>query len=171
MEEQIPPLMADLRPGFRLLTDLSGLESMDLACVPYIQRMMDLCNKKGVEMVVRVIPDPHKDIGLNILSLFHYRRRVRIVTCATLEEAMKASWMSPESEQLRCAAGRRNCAPYFAASCLRELENPLAVEVDHHRRGHADGGEDIPRQADVVRLVEDLGEVLGAFAGDLRPAS
>ena len=91
VEETIPPLLlADLRPGFRLLTDLSSLESMDLACVPYIKRMMDVCNKKGVEMVVRVIPDPQKDIGLNILSLFHYRRRVRIVTCATHEEAMKA---------------------------------------------------------------------------------
>ena len=90
VEQEIPPLLADVRPGFRLLTDLSGLESMDLACVPYIKRMMDLCNKKGVEAVVRVIPDPHKDIGFKILSLFHYRRRVRIVTCATLEEAMKA---------------------------------------------------------------------------------
>ena len=89
VEETIPPLLADLRPGFRLLTDLSSLESMDLACVPYIKRMMDLFNKKGAEMVVRVIPDPQKDIGLNILSLFHYRRRVRIVTCQTLAEAKK----------------------------------------------------------------------------------
>jgi hypothetical protein len=89
VEAKIPTLLADLRPGFRLLTDLSGLESMDLDCVPYIKRMMDSCNKKGIEMVVRVIPDPHKDIGLNILSLFHYRRRVRIVTCETLEEAMR----------------------------------------------------------------------------------
>ena len=89
VEKNAPPLLADLRPGFSLLTDLSGLESMDLACVPYIRRMMDLCNKKGVELVVRVIPDPHKDIGLNILSLFHYRRRVRIVTCETRAEAMK----------------------------------------------------------------------------------
>lgn len=86
----IPTLLADLRPGFRLLTDLSGLESMDLACVPYVKRLMDLCNKKGVEMVVRVIPDPHKDIGLNILSLFHYRHRVRIVTCETMVEALEA---------------------------------------------------------------------------------
>jgi predicted choloylglycine hydrolase len=90
VEEKIPTLLPDLRPGFRMLTDLSNLESMDLACVPYIKRMMDLCNKKGVEMVVRVIPDPQKDIGLNILSLFHYRRRVRLVTCETLEEALKA---------------------------------------------------------------------------------
>jgi hypothetical protein len=88
--EQAPALLRDLRPGFRMLTDLSGLESMDLECVPYIERLMDLCNQQGIEMVVRVIPDPQKDIGMNILSLFHYRRRVRIVTCKTLAEAMKA---------------------------------------------------------------------------------
>jgi hypothetical protein len=87
--EKTATLLPKLRPGFRLLTDLSGLDSMDLACVPDIKRMMDILNQKGVEMVVRVIPDPHKDIGLNILSLFHYRRRVRIVTCETLEEAMR----------------------------------------------------------------------------------
>jgi hypothetical protein len=88
--ETIQRLLADLTPDFRLLADLRGLEEMDLACVPHIKKMMDLCNKLGVETVVRVIPDPHKDIGLNILSLFHYRRRVHIVTCATLAEAMRA---------------------------------------------------------------------------------
>ena len=41
----------------------------------------------GVAEVVRVIPDPQKDIGLNILSVFHYSRRVRIVTCESLAEA------------------------------------------------------------------------------------
>lgn len=87
-EEKLPALLEDLRPGFRLLTDLSTLESMELACLPYIEGVMDLCDKKGVEMVVRVIPDPHRDIGLNIMSLFHYRRRVRLVTCETLAEAM-----------------------------------------------------------------------------------
>jgi len=78
-----------MRPGFRLLTDLSGLDRMDLACVPAIKRMMDLCDRAGVELVVRVIPDPRKDIGLNILSLFHYRKLVRIVSCETLNEAQK----------------------------------------------------------------------------------
>lgn len=88
-KEEILALLADVRSGFRLLTDLSALESMDLECVPHIQSVMDQCNKKGVEMVVRVIPDPEKDIGLNILSLFHYGRRVRLVTCETLAEAQK----------------------------------------------------------------------------------
>jgi hypothetical protein len=88
--ETLQRLLADLLPGFRLLTDLSGLEEMDLACVPDMKKMMDVCNKKGAERVVRVIPDPHKDIGFNILSLFHYRRGVRIITCQTLEEGLKA---------------------------------------------------------------------------------
>ena len=82
-------LLPDLKTGFRLLADLSGLELMDFACVPEVKKMMDLCNHHGVSKVVRVIPDPHKDIGLNILSLFHYDRRVHIVTCETLEEALK----------------------------------------------------------------------------------
>jgi len=86
---QVQVLLAGLQPGFRLLTDLSGLETMDFACVPYIKQIMDILNQQGVEQVMRVIPDPRKDIGLNIMSLFHYRRGVRIVTCGNLEEAMQ----------------------------------------------------------------------------------
>ena len=82
--------LSELQPGFRLLTDLTELESMEVKSVPHIRRMMDLCNKRGVALVVRVIPDPQKDIGLNIMSLFHYSRRVRIVTCKTLQEAKRA---------------------------------------------------------------------------------
>jgi len=82
--------LIELEPGFRMLTDLTGLESMEVKSVTPIRQMMDLCNKGGVAMVVRVIPDPHKDIGLNIISLFHYSRRVRILTCKNLQEARKA---------------------------------------------------------------------------------
>ena len=87
--ERIEVLVQDLQPGFRLLTDLTELQGMDFGCVPHVKRIMDLCNRAGVEMVVRVIPDPHKDIGLNILSLFHYSKGVRIVTCQKLPEALK----------------------------------------------------------------------------------
>ncbi len=86
---ELPAALDKLEAGFRLLTDMSALKEMDIACVPHIKAMMDLCNKKGVSLVVRVIPDPHKDIGMNILSPFHYRRNVRIVTCETIAEAMK----------------------------------------------------------------------------------
>lgn len=87
--QEIEVAVQKLHPGFRLRTDLSGLEQMDLACIPDIKKIMILCNRAGVQLVVRVIPDPHKDIGLNIMSLFHYRKRVRIVTCERLEEAQR----------------------------------------------------------------------------------
>ena len=85
--EDVASLLADLPTDFRLLTDLSRLESMDVACATEIGKLMEFCAQKGVGMLVRVIPDPRKDIGLNILSLFHYGPQVRAVTCQTMKEA------------------------------------------------------------------------------------
>jgi hypothetical protein len=73
--------------GFRLLADLTGLRSMDVLCAPHIERAMDICNGKGVSDVVRIIPDPRKDIGMQIMSYFHYGGDVCIVTCESAEEA------------------------------------------------------------------------------------
>jgi hypothetical protein len=75
--------------GFRLLADLTDLRSMDLACAPHIESAMDMCNEKGVALVVRIIPDPRQDIGMKIMSYFHYGGDVRIVTCETTDEAMR----------------------------------------------------------------------------------
>lgn len=74
--------------GFRLLADLTELCSMDLACAPHIESAMDLCNEKGVAQVVRIIPDPRRDIGMQIMSYFHYGGDVRIITCESADEAM-----------------------------------------------------------------------------------
>jgi anti-anti-sigma regulatory factor len=86
---KIQLLLAEVKPGFTLLTDLTGLEAMDLACQPHIDQAMDRYSEAGLGMVVRVIPDPSKDIGLSIMSFFHYHRRVRTATCESLEEALK----------------------------------------------------------------------------------
>ena len=88
--EKLPTLLAQLKPGFRLWSDFTGLESMERECASDLEHVMDLCNEAGVAKVVRVIPDPRQDIGLNIMSLFHYRRRVLIVTCQTVEEGLAA---------------------------------------------------------------------------------
>jgi len=85
--EDVKTLLADLPPGFRLLADLSRLESMDLDCMKEIGRTMELFDRGGVGMIVRVIPDPGKDIGFNILTLFHYPHHPQIVTCKTMTEA------------------------------------------------------------------------------------
>lgn len=82
-------VLPELRPGFRLFADFSELQTMDSACAHAIGQLMDVLNAAHISLVVRVIPDPHRDIGFNILSLFHYSRKVRIVTVETLAEANK----------------------------------------------------------------------------------
>lgn len=79
--------LAKLKSGFRLLVDLTELDRIDVGCAPFIEKAMDLCNEKGTSMVVRVIPDPHRDIGLRIMSIFHYSGDVLIITCQSLAEA------------------------------------------------------------------------------------
>ena len=95
----------DMQPGFRLLADLSTLESMDVACAPFIGKVMDRCNDRGIKKVIRVIPDPRKDIGLSIMSLFHYDRNVRILTVNNLAEAEEALRQdSPGDKAVRASA-------------------------------------------------------------------
>jgi len=88
--DEIATHLPNLAKGFKILTDLSNLTSMDPLGVSELRRMMDLCRKSGAGTVARVIPDPAKDIGFNILSLFHYRDKVHVLTFQTLAEAEKA---------------------------------------------------------------------------------
>ena len=81
--------IAGIRPGFRALVDMTNLESMDFTCAPDLGSLMDLCVAKQVEHVIRVIPDPRKDIGLNIMSSFRYGSKVRVTVCQTLAEAIR----------------------------------------------------------------------------------
>jgi len=86
----IEALIGQLSPGFRLLVDLTGLESMKLDCADIIGDLMEVIDQSGVDMVVRVIPDPKKDIGMNILTIFHYQKRPRLLACRTMREAAVA---------------------------------------------------------------------------------
>ncbi len=76
-----------LREGFKILTDLSKLDTMDQDCRRSIEDVMDLCNQSGVDTIVRVIPEKSKDLGFSIMSIFHYRENVKIFACRTVEEA------------------------------------------------------------------------------------
>jgi anti-anti-sigma regulatory factor len=87
--EDVAALAAELPEGVRILADFSQLESMDVACAPEIGKLMELAQQNGVRAVVRVMPDPSKDIGMNILSHFHYRERPQIQTVDTMDEAAK----------------------------------------------------------------------------------
>ena len=85
----LPGILPEKGKDFKLLVDLSCVESMDLEIQEFVVKAMDLFNARGVTKVVRIIPDPAKDIGLNILSIFHYDKRVKIFTVESREEAME----------------------------------------------------------------------------------
>jgi hypothetical protein len=88
--ERMREVLLKIGPGFLLVTDLTSLEEMDVEAVRDITRTMDLCIDAGVKRVIRVIPDPDKDIGFHLLSITHYRGHVPIATFATLNEAKAA---------------------------------------------------------------------------------
>jgi hypothetical protein len=88
--QQLRELLSDIVPGFRVLADFRWLESMDPAAAPHVAEIMDALAEKGVASVTRVMPDPHKDIGLNILSQFHYGPEIQITTFDTLADALQS---------------------------------------------------------------------------------
>jgi hypothetical protein len=85
-----------LQPGFRLIDDLTDLRSMDVACSSRIAEIMEMCNAAGVAEVLRIIPDPTRDIGLQILSFFHYDNDVYVRTYGSAAEAQKADRALPD---------------------------------------------------------------------------
>ena len=87
--DEIKAVIADLPPDIRVLVDMSQLEFMDPACMTEIGRTMDLLDQHGVGLIIRVIPDSSKDIGLNILTIFHYAHHPRIINCQNLAKALK----------------------------------------------------------------------------------
>jgi anti-anti-sigma regulatory factor len=92
--QRVRELLQDVAPGFRVLADFRWLDSMDSAAARYIAEIMDALADKGIASVTRVIPDPHKDIGLNILSQFHYGPEIKIATFETLADALQS--IAPE---------------------------------------------------------------------------
>jgi hypothetical protein len=87
---RVREMMKEVTPGFRVLTDFRWLERMDPAAAVPLAEIMDALAAKDVAAVVRVVPDPRKDIGLNILSQFHYGPQIKLATFESLAEALSA---------------------------------------------------------------------------------
>jgi hypothetical protein len=87
--QRVRELLQDVEPGLRVLADYRWLDSMDPAAAPHVAEIMDALAEKRLASVTRVFPDPHKDIGLNILSQFHYGPDVTITTFDTLADALQ----------------------------------------------------------------------------------
>jgi anti-anti-sigma regulatory factor len=88
--QRVREVLRDVAPGFHVLADFRWLESMDSAAAQHLAEIMDALAEKDVASVTRVMPDPRKDIGLNILSPFHYGRDVTITTFETLADAVQS---------------------------------------------------------------------------------
>jgi anti-anti-sigma regulatory factor len=88
--QRVREVLRDVAPGFHVLADFRWLESMDSAAAQHLAEIMDALAEKEVASVTRVMPDPRKDIGLNILSPFHYGRDVTITTFETLADAVQS---------------------------------------------------------------------------------
>jgi anti-anti-sigma regulatory factor len=95
--QRVRELVQDIAPGFRVLVDFRWLDLMDSAAAPHLAEIMEALTEKGVAYVARVMPDPHKDIGLNILSQFHYGPQIQIATFATLADALQSVAAKPDS--------------------------------------------------------------------------
>ena len=87
---RVREMMKVVTPGFRVLTDFRWLERMDPTAAVPLAEIMDALAEKDVAAVVRVVPDPQKDIGLNILSQFHYGPQIKLATFESLAEALSA---------------------------------------------------------------------------------
>jgi len=96
--EEVQLALTILQPRFRLIVDLTELQSMEVDCSPLIASIMEICNAAGVAEVLRIIPDPTRDIGLQIMSFFHYGNDVYIRTCASAE-AVNELTLPPKSQK------------------------------------------------------------------------
>jgi len=63
---------------------------MDAHCSIYLGEMMSLCDAKGISSVIKVVPDPRKDIGFTLMEPFHYGKHVQMMTYETLAEAIQS---------------------------------------------------------------------------------
>ena len=88
--QEIKDALTKMQPGFRVLNNLSALEVMEPGCAEYIVEIMKACNAKQIGAVVRIIPDPTKDIGFSIMSRFHYSPEVELRIYDNLADAVKS---------------------------------------------------------------------------------
>ena len=86
-----------LPPGSVFWRISGGWSQWTRQAARHVAEIMDVLAERGVVSVTRVMPDPHKDIGLNILSQFHYGPEIQIATFQTLADALQSMAGSVDS--------------------------------------------------------------------------
>jgi anti-anti-sigma regulatory factor len=93
-------IIRNAKTALIVLTDISEVDEMKHESIESLSKIMELFNSHGTKQVIRIIPDSSKDIGLNILSRFHYSPDVKIHTFDSQEKA---------GEYMRSRTGALNC--------------------------------------------------------------
>ena len=93
--QEVRTSLASLDPGFQVLNDYTGLESMKLSCAPAVAQLFDECTAKGVDTLHRVGLTPRKDIGLAVISAFHLGSQVTVLVHDSLLEAKSSLGLEP----------------------------------------------------------------------------
>jgi hypothetical protein len=86
---EVNELYSQLSPGFTVLVDLTQLTEIDPECATEVGALMESFVGAGVGRVVRVIPDDSKDIGFNIMGVFHYPKGLPVMNCQNFQEAAR----------------------------------------------------------------------------------
>jgi len=151
--EKIRHALPKLSRSFRLLADFSQLEEMDVSCASVVANIMNLCNEAGVTTVVRVIPQPKQDIGLQIMSLFHYGNNVRIETCTSTDEAHKILYQNDYENRPkeRKPPLSPNKSSTNSREDVKELERDIRRFQSSTRCDHRTGGPYDRRTTKILR--------------------
>ena len=93
LHNSLEKIMPKIKKGFKLLTNLSFMESMDVDAHLSIEKSMQLMDKYGVSQISRIIPDSNKDIGFNIMSMINYSSGVKVNTYTSAGEALQSVFL------------------------------------------------------------------------------
>ena len=86
-QNEIALILQKVKRGFTVLTDMSLLHEMSPESFKSISKTMDMFNAYGIARAIRVMPDISKDIGFNIMDMFHYSPDVKIRTFECMDKA------------------------------------------------------------------------------------
>lgn len=112
---QVRELLQQVTPGLHALTDFRWLESIHPSAAPYITEIMGTLAQHHVASIIRIIPDPGKDIGLEMLAQFRYSAELPISTVETLVEALDS--LAEQDAEL----GRHQVRDQMPDKLLREV--------------------------------------------------
>ncbi|QBG48497.1 hypothetical protein EGM51_14215 [Verrucomicrobia bacterium S94] len=87
--EKCKARIEEVNPEYKILCDLTALETFEHPAKMIYRNIMDLFNATGAKKIIRLFSDPRQTFGMNIMSTFHYTDDVEIVSTDSLLHALK----------------------------------------------------------------------------------